>query len=126
MRWLLILPFVVACDRVRPPAPAEKPAVPAPTPAPAPAPVVAVAPAPDTAPVVVMQSMPDSTAKPAPVPDSVVAVVPDSTTVAKPENAVARPRPLIIPASLAQLPPDPENDPMDFDGVGAPVLPYVS
>ena len=120
MRWLLILPFVVACDRVRPPAPAEKPAVPAPTPAP----VVAAVPAPDTAPVVALQSMPDS--MPAPAPVSVVAVVSDSAAVAKPESAVVRSRALIIPASLALLPPDPENDPLDFDAVGAPVLPYVS
>ena len=131
MRWLLILPLIVACDRVRPPAPAEKAAVPVP----APAPVIAAAPAPDTAPVVALQSMPDSAAvpAPAPAPDSVVAVVPDSAPAAKSESAavakpeaVVRPRALIIPASLAQLPPDPENEALDFDGVGAPVLPYVS
>src|SRR5258705_609369 len=115
MRWLLILPFVVACDRVRPPEQAEQPAVPAPPPAP----VVAVVAAPDTAPVVTLQSAPDSTV--AIAPDSVVAVVRDSAVVAKPESSVVRPRALVIPAWLSRLPPDPENEPLAFDAVGAPV-----
>lgn len=120
MRWLLIVPFVVACDRVRPPAQAEKPVVPASTPVP----MITAAPAPDTAPVVMLQSAHDST--PAPVHDSVVAMVADSAAAPTPESARVRPRALMIPASLALLPPDPENEPLVFDAVGAPVLPYVS
>ncbi len=118
MRWILIIPLVVACDRVRPPANAERPVAPAPT--------VTLAGAPDTAAPVVTPppSAPESTVVTA--PDSVIAVVPDSAVLSKPESVVVRPRALVIPASLSRLPPAPENEPLEFDAERGPVLPQVS
>src|SRR3954469_24846295 len=99
MRWLLLLPLVAACDRLRPPARAERAVDSVRTmvaAAPAAAPVVAP-PAPDSAPT--------------PAPDSVVvAAVPDSTVaVAAPDSVAAHRTAFVIPARLAKLPPAPES-----------------
>ena len=121
MRWILIVPFVLACDRVRPPAKAERP--PESVPVATPTAVVAI-PLDTAAPVVMQAGVPDPTTGPA--QDSVVAALPDSAAPGKPESAAVQPRLLVIPASLSRLPPDPENEPMSFDADGAPILPYVS
>jgi hypothetical protein len=117
MRWLLLLPLVAACDRLRPPPRAERTvdsvrtvvAVAPDTPPP----VVAPPPAPDSTPV----TAPDSTVASA-APDSVVAV-------AAPDSAVVRPTAFVIPARLAKLAPVPEDEPMEFDAEEFPVLPHV-
>jgi hypothetical protein len=117
MRWLLLLPLLVACDRLRPPARAERAVDSVRT-------VVAVAP--DTAtPVVAPPPAPDSTTAaaldsvaPSAVPDSIVAV-------AVPDTVAVRRTAFVVPARLAKLPPSPESEPMEFDAEEFPVLPYV-
>jgi hypothetical protein len=115
MRWVLLLPLVLACDRLRPPARAERSVDSVRT-------VVAVAPAP---PVVVPPPAPDST--PAAARDSIVPpAVPDSNvSIAATDTVPARRTAFVIPARLAKLPPAPESEPMEFDAEEFPVLPYV-
>jgi hypothetical protein len=112
---MLLVPLVVACDRVRPPAKAAPPA----------GSVRTVPIAPDTAaPVVAPPPAPDSTA--AAAPDSTLAVVPDSAVAATPDSAVVRPRAFVIPASLSKLPEAPDGEPIEFDDEDFPVLPHVN
>ena len=123
MRWLLILPLIVGCDRLRPTAKAvERPADSVRT--------VAVAPVPDTTIPVVAPPVPDSAAVVpdslrAPVVDSAVASGPDSSVVAQQGGVAGVRRELVIPAGLATLPPVPDNEPIEFDNEGGPVLPHV-
>jgi hypothetical protein len=120
-RLLMVVPLLLGCDRVRPPAKVATPAVPAPTVAVVrdttpPAVVTPPPPAPDTS--VVQAGAPA---------DSGVAVRADSTVVAPPESAtvaVRRPE-LLPPARLPALAPPPENEPMEFDDESVPVLPFV-
>ena len=124
-RLLLALPLLLACDRLRPPP--EKVATPTVA-----APVVAVAP--DTTPVVAAPS-PDSnvvqagapldSAAAAPVDSATVAPV-DRTTVAPPATRAAAPRPEFdVPPRFPAARPADDNEPMEFDGDGSPVLPFV-
>jgi hypothetical protein len=117
MRWLLLLPLIAACDRLRPPPRAERAIDSVRT-------VVAVAP--DTAtPVVAPPPAPDST--PVAAPDStVVAAVPDSAVVVVAPDTTAVRRAFVIPARLAKLPAAPENEPIEFDAEEFPVLPQVN
>jgi hypothetical protein len=116
MRWLLLLPLVAACDRLRPPPRAERAVDSVRT-------VVAVAR--DTAPPVVAPPPPDST--PVAAPDSAVSAAPDSAAVvAAPDTAAVRHTAFVIPARLAKQAPVPEDEPIEFDSEEFPVLPHVS
>ncbi|MEO7856229.1 MAG: hypothetical protein ABIU76_04375, partial [Gemmatimonadaceae bacterium] len=117
MRWLLLVPLLVACDRIRPPATAERPVDTVGT-------VVAVVP--DTAtPIVAAPPVaPDSTAVAA--PDSTVAAVPDNAPAPTPDSTAVSRAPFVIPASLSKLSPAPDGEAMEFDDEDFPVLPHVN
>ena len=116
MRWLLLVPLLVACDRIRPPATAERPVDSVGT-------VVAVVP--DTAtPIVAAPPVaPDST--PVAAPDSTVAAVPDNAPAPTPDSTAVSRAPFVIPASLSKLSPAPDGEAMEFDDEDFPVLPHV-
>jgi hypothetical protein len=116
-RLLLVLPLLLACDRLRPPAKVATPDVPPPA-------VVVVH---DTVRVVVAPPAPDSTVVQAGAPMDSVAAPVDSTAVATAERAPAAARrpEFDFPARLPALAPAPENEPMEFDPDGSPALPLV-
>lgn len=124
MRWLLVLPLLAACDRLRPAAKVAERSVDSVR-------TVAVAPVPDTTIAVIAPPAPDSAAVVAPdslrAPpvDSAVAPVPDSSVVAQQGSVAGVRRAIVIPAALAKLPPLPDNEPIEFDDDGGPVLPHV-
>jgi hypothetical protein len=116
-RLLLVLPLLVGCDRMRPPAKAAAPETAAP-------PAVAAR---DTTPVVAAPA-PDTTVMLAGAPvDSAVAAPADSSPPARPDSAtVAVRRPEFMPPPrLPALAPAPESEPMEFDDESVPVLPFV-
>ena len=118
-RLLLVVPLLVACDRVRPPAQVATPDVPAPAPA------VAVVAAPDTTPVVAPPAF-DSTVVQAGAPmDSAAAAPVESTTVAPPTSTVAARPEFGVPPRFPAAKPAPESEPMEFDPQGGPTLPFV-
>jgi hypothetical protein len=114
MRWILLLPLALGCDRVRAPAKTDM----------ATDSVHTVVAARDTTPVVAPVAAFDSTV--VAVSDSALPSMPDSVAAAGAQGVAAVRRELVIPAELWELPPVPENEPMDFDGEGGPVLPHVN
>lgn len=122
-RLLLVVPLLLGCDRVRPPAKVATPDVPVrkvavvrdTTP---PVAVAPVTPAPDTTVMLAGAPMDSAAAAPAPA---------DSTRAAPTDDvAVADRRPeLAPPRRLPALAPAPENEPMEFDDESVPVLPFV-
>ena len=121
-RFLLVVPLLLACDRVRPPANVATPDVPQP----APAPVVAAVVPPDTTPVVVPPAI-DTTVVQAGAPADSAAPAPvDSAPAAAPTNTAAAPRPEFnVPPRFPAPKPAPESEPMEFDPEGGPTLPFV-
>jgi hypothetical protein len=116
-RLLLVVPLLLACDRLRPPAKVATPDVPAPA-------VVVVR---DTATPVVAPPAPDSSVVLAGAPaDAVVAPPADSASAAPPVTTAAAPRlEFGVPPRFPAPRPAPENEPMEFDADGTPVLPFV-
>jgi hypothetical protein len=119
-RLVLVLPLLLGCDRLRPPAKVATPDVPAPT----------VAVVRDTTPPAVVAPPPpalDTTVMLAGAPADSAATAPVDSLAVKLESATVAVRPLELtpPARLPALAPAPENEPMEFDDESVPVLPFV-
>jgi hypothetical protein len=119
-RLLLVVPLLLACDRLRPPP--SKVATPE---VPAPAPAVAAVTVADTTPVVATPAS-DSTVIQAGAPMDSAVVAPVDSASAPPVSTAAAPRPEFdVPPRFPAPKPAPENEPLEFDPEGGPALPFV-